>query len=415
MYRGLFLAVMAVVLAGPAVGENEGGITGAVAQAVEDGTIKLSFRYRFEFVDEDEFSNDAYANTLKSRLTFAPNFGDDWGVVLEFDDVRHIGSSKFNDTRNNNTNRPSVLDPEGTDLNQALVRYTGFDNVTLGLGRQRINRGNQRFIGGVGWRQNEQTYDSFLAAYGDEGAFQAFYSYVFQVNRIFGPDSGTPPEDLDSDIHLLDLKYKFSDALKLSGYGYYMDFDDADALSNLTVGFRADGQLPLREDLRFSYIGEYAYQEDEGDNPVSYDADYYLLQAGVGFSVLDFAAGYEVLGGNNEADAAFRTPLATLHKFQGWADRFAGVTGSGSLDSGIEDFYISASAKFLKGKFTIVYHDFEGETGGGSLGEEWDASASWKFGDHYGLLLKLASYDADEFPANEADVFKFWAQFTAAF
>jgi len=422
MFKRLLIVIVlagVAMLAGPASAEDDNGITGMVAKAIEDGTINLSFRYRFEFVDDDGFSEDAYANTLKSRLTFAPQLTEDWGVLVEFDDVRQLGADRsYNDTRNGRTNRPAVFDPEGTDLNQALVRYTGFENTALTLGRQRINRGTQRFIGGVGWRQNEQTYDSFSAGYASEGGFKAFYSYVFQVNRIFGPDSGSPPEDLDSDTHLLDASYKFNDLFNLSGYAYLVDLD-TDAFSNWTTGIRADGRTTVGDDVKLSYVAEYAYQEDYENNPVSYDADYYLLQGGVGFSVVDFAVGYEVLGSNNEAGSAFRTPLATLHKFQGWADRFAGVSGSGSYaglsGSGIEDFYISAAADFLSGRFTLVYHDFEAETGGGSWGEEWDASAAWKFGKHYGLLVKLASYDADDFPANEADVLKFWAQLTANF
>lgn len=418
MLKRLFLVLAgAVMSAGPVLAEDDNGITGMVAKAIEDGTIKLSFRYRFEFVDEDGFDDDAYANTLKSRLTFAPQLNEDWGVLVEFDDVRQLFADRsYNDTRNGRTNRPGVFDPEGTDLNQALVRYTGIDNTALIFGRQRINRGDQRYIGGVGWRQNEQTYDSVSAAYGEEGPFQAFYSYVFQVNRIFGPDSGTPAKDLDSNTHLLDARYSFSKALNLSGYTYLIDLD-TDAFSNWTTGIRVDGNAAVSDDLKLSYVAEYAYQEDYADNPVSYDASYYLLQGGVGFSIVDLAVGYEVLGSNSDAGSAFRTPLATLHKFQGWADRFVGVSSNGSYaaalgGSGIEDFYISAAANFLHGRFAIVYHDFEAETGGGSWGEEWDASAKWGLGDHYGLLLKLASYDADDFATDQT---KFWVQLTADF
>ena len=406
----LILAITAA-LVGSAVADDEKGLTGAVARAIEDGTVKVSFRYRFEFVDQDGISDDAYANTLRSRLTFAPQLNEDWGVLVEFDDIRQAWASKFNDTRNNNTDRPTVADPEGTDLNQALVRYTGFDNTVLAVGRERINLGDQRYIGAVGWRQNEQTFDSLSAAYGEEGPFKAFYSYVFHVERIFGPDNGTPAADLDSDSHLLNASYHFNDALNLSGYAYLIDLE-TDVFSNWTAGIRVDGKAPVSDDVELSYAAEYAYQEDYANNPTSYDADYYRLQAGVGFSIIDLAAGYEVLGGNNEVDAAFRTPLATLHKFQGWADIFAGVSSDGSLDSGIEDFSLSAAADLLKGRFMLVYHDFEGETGGGSLGEEWDASAAWSFGDHYGLLVKLASYDADDFAT---DTTKFWVQLTANF
>jgi hypothetical protein len=160
--------------------------TDSIAKAIEDGTIKLGFRYRYEFVDQDSFDDDAHANTLRTRLTFAPQVTDDWGFLLEFDDVRRIGSASFNDTRNGKTDRPTVADPKGTDLNQMAIRYAGWENATILLGRQRINRTNQRFIGGVGWRQNEQTYDSLSLGYQFNSKLNGYYAYVAQVNRIFG-------------------------------------------------------------------------------------------------------------------------------------------------------------------------------------------------------------------------------------
>ena len=111
-------------------------------------------------MDDDAFTKDAWANTLRSRLTVAPKPINGFGVLVEVDDVRDIGADNFNDTRNGVTDRPAVNDPEGTDLNQALLRYSGFPGTEVVIGRQRIERANQRFVGGVGWRQNEQTFDA---------------------------------------------------------------------------------------------------------------------------------------------------------------------------------------------------------------------------------------------------------------
>ena len=402
------LAAAAMAMSGIAHADN---ISDTIAKAIEDGTIKLSFRYRYEFVEEDLFLEDAHASTLKSRLSFAPNFGEDWHFLVEFDDVRHVGNDTFNDTRNGKTERPAVLDPEGSDLNQALVRYSGFENANIIFGRQRINRGTQRYIGGVGWRQNEQTYDSIAVGYGAEGPFKAFYSYVWNVNRIFGPERGTPARELDSNSHLLDAEYSFNKALNLGGYLYFIDLDDAASFSNATYGVRLDGAAPLAEDLKVNYVAEYAYQEDHGSNMSPYDADYYFLEGGLEWRQFGFNMGFEVLGGGDEPGGGFRTPLATLHKFQGWADRFVGRSAAGS-NEGIEDFYLGVSAKVLDGTFQVIYHDFNEENGSGNLGSEWNASANWAFADHYGVLIKFASYDADEF---SLDLTKFWIQLTASF
>jgi len=392
--------------------------TDSIAKAIEDGTIKLGFRYRYEFVDQDSFDDDAHANTLRTRLIFAPQITDDWGFLLNFDDVRRIGSAKFNDTRNGKTDRPLVADPKGTDLNQMAIKYTGWENATVVLGRQAMPRGNLRFVGGVEWRQNEQTYDSVSIAYDFNSKLSGYYAYIAQVNRIFGPDSlpagGNPAfrEDLDSSIHLLDAKYDFAPEAKLMGYAYFMDFDDADALSNLTLGARLTGDIALQEGLKLSYAGEFAYQEDHGDNPVSYDANYYLVEGGINWTGIGIKLSYEVLEGGNASGTAFRTPLATLHKWQGWADKFIGPSTTGTPASGIEDLYLTLTGKAFGAKFNLTYHDFDAEANSGDLGSEFDASASYAFLDHYSVLFKLASFDADDF---SDDTTKFWLMLTATF
>jgi hypothetical protein len=386
--------------------------TDSIAKAIEDGTIKLGFRYRYEFVDQDSFDDDAHANTLRTRLTFAPKVTDDWGFLLEFDDVRRIGSASFNDTRNGKTDRPTVADPKGTDLNQMAIRYAGWENATILLGRQRINRTNQRFIGGVGWRQNEQTYDSLSLGYQFNSKLNGYYAYVAQVNRIFGPDSGSPPEDLDTKIHLIDLDYTITKQAKVTGYAYLMDFEDADALSNYTLGVRLTGSLDIQQDLKLAYTGELAYQEDYADNPLSYDANYYLLEGALNWSSVGVKLGYEVLEGGDLPGEAFRTPLATLHKFQGWADKFIGPSTSGNPPNGIEDLYVTATAKAWGANFSVTYHDFSAEGNSNDLGSEFDAAASYAFLDHYSVLFKLASFDADDF---SDDTTKFWLMLTATF
>lgn len=386
-------------------------VTETIARAVEDGSVSLSFRYRYELVDDASFAKDANANTLKSRLTFAPSFSEEWNALVEFDDVRHVGSARFNDTRNGKTIYPTVLDPDGTDLNQAFVRYTGLKDGDITLGRQRILRGNQRFVGGVGWRQNEQTYDALSLNYEAEDSVQVFYAYVHQVNRIFGPERGTPARNFDSNSHLLDLKYRLSNAVRVSGYGYLLDLEEGAVFSNATYGVRVDGELASDTAPAFRYGAEYARQTDYGDNPVNYSADYYRLEIGADIETVSVDIGYEVLGGNATPGGGFRTPLATLHKFQGWSDRFGAGTAAG-LDDGIKDAFIGVSTNALRGKLTLVYHDFEADRGGADLGSEIDVSAAWKLGKNYGVLLKYATYDGS---ATTTDLDKFWLQLTASF
>jgi len=387
------------------------GFTDSLAKAFEDDLVGLSFRYRYEFVDEDDFAKDANASTLRTRLSIAPRLTN-WGFLVEIDNISFIGNDRFNSTRNGVTDRPIVADPKGTDLNQALIKYTGFEGTEIILGRQRINRINQRFIGGVSWRQNEQTYDSISIAHRFTDRFDAYYSYIAEVRRIYGPDSGAPAAELDSNVNLLDASYDFGSKAKLFGYAYLMDFDDEDALSNISLGARLTGTFQLQESLGLNYAGEFAYQEDYGDNPVAYNANYYLLEGSLDWTSISLKVGYEVLEGGNAPGKAFRTPLATLHIFQGRADELVVPGTFGAPADGVRDLYFIATVKALKGRFVLAYHDFGSDINSGALGTELDFEASWSFADHYSVLLSFATYDADTF---SFDSQKAWLMLTAAF
>ncbi len=384
-----------------------------VAKAVADGAISVDFRYRYEFADDGAFDEDAHASTLKSRLTFAPELNEDWRFLVEFDDVRHVGADSFSDTRNGKVLRPQIPDPEGTDLNQAYVAYSGFDDLEFLLGRQRITRGNQRFIGSRPWRQNEQSYDSLVMNYAPEGALSASYGYVFLVNTPFGPERGSPARDLETSIHLIDGQYVFNDQLTLVGHVYLMEFDDFSVLSNATIGFQALGAVDLWEAIRLHYRASYASQEDYGNNTVSFDTNFGHVE--VDFELLRWgvraAVGLEVLGAGDVAGGGFRTPLASVHPHLGHADRFTAATTFG-LNEGIRDSYLRVSGSVLGADVTATVHSFDADRGGRDWGSEFDLSASWHFLDRYGLLLKLASFDADSFAS---DLTRAWVQVSASF
>ena len=166
-----------------------------------EGSAALNFRYRYEYVDQDGFSKEAKASTLRSRLTFSSAVYSGTSFLLEFDDVSTVGSDDYNSTSNGNTGFPVVADPEGTQINQAYLKY-GAHGAAGTLGRQRILHGNQRFVGGVAWRQNEQTFEGLRATYDSGKGLSMDYAYIDTVNRIFGPDDGpAQPAELKGDNH----------------------------------------------------------------------------------------------------------------------------------------------------------------------------------------------------------------------
>ena len=383
--------------------------------AIKEGELDLVFRWRYEFVDQarvdatDPITSNANASTLLTRLAYETGKYKGFQFGINFDDSRPIIVDNFNDTRNGKTQYPVVADPKGTDLNTVYLAYSGLENANFVLGRQRIQRANQRFVGSVPWRQNEQTMDALTADIKIGDKTRLFYGYVDRVKRIFGPDDGSPAANFDGRTHLFDLEYDFMPWLKLFGYVYLMDLEgngDSSA-SNRTIGIKGSGNWRLNETLTLNYAAEFANQSDYDDNPNSYTEGYYRLDAGSSGSNWGAAAGLEVLGGGGAAGESFQTPLATLHIFQGRADKFLNP-----LPNGVEDFFISGNYKFRGVNMKLTYHDFSANVGSSSYGNELDFTATMPFAKHYTAFAGIAYYSADEFAT---DTTKIWLMFTANF
>ncbi len=396
-------AALATLILGTATAQAD--VSEAISEAVKASEVKLGFRYRYEGVDEDNALKNAQANTLRSRLTVKTGAFYDFVAIAEVDNVASIGKQRYNDASGTGDPGYSVVaDPEGTDLNQAVIKYVGFEQATLSAGRQRINHDNQRFLGGVGWRQNEQTYDAVRAEWTPLDAFKLDYSYLANVNRIFGPTG--PKSDLRSNSHALLGSYDFASLGKLTGYGYYFDFDNAAAASNLTYGLHYAVSTKLGEGVGVGFNAAYAQQKDAADNPLSYSADYYSVDGSVSFSGLTLLVGQELLGSDGGVKG-FQTPLATLHKFNGFADRFLGTPADG-----LQDTFVKLSGKYGKFVALVAYHEFKSDYGSRKLGKELDLMAKYTINKHWGVLAKYADYDAD---THSVDTEKLWLQITAGF
>ena len=155
------------------------------------------------------------------------------------------------------------------------------------------------------------------------------------------------------------------------------------------------------------YFAEYAKQNDAGNNPVDFSADY--INLGGTWSLdngLSLGLAYELLGGNASPGGSFRTPLATLHAFQGWADKFLATP-----DAGVADVFATVKYKAGKWNLTGVYHDFSSDVGSVNYGKELDLSAATKLTENYSILFKGAFFSGDE--GGFTDTNKFWIMFTA--
>lgn len=268
----------------------------------------------------------------------------------------------------------------GTEVNQLWAQYANTDHGKIKLGRQIYTLDDQRFIGHVGWRQNIQTFDALTGSYTGVDKLTVNGFYIDQVNRVVDTN-------VQMDAIGVNIAYAFGKGLKLTAFNYEIDDSDMAGFENETLGLRATGAFTF-SDQTFKYAVSIAEQENASGDSGYIAGDLSMTLAN---TPLFIGGGVEIL------DEGFRTPLATVHKFNGFADKFAGTSLSGGLTSGLEDFYLYASYKIPLGNgiaTKVIYHWFEPTTGGEG-GSELDFVASYKINKYFSLVGKYGDYAAN--------------------
>ncbi len=404
MWTGLL--VLATFMADTVMGEGEAQPE-SFLDALAGGTVNVDVRLRQEHA-EATGQDESDALTLRTRLGYTTAPYRSVSATIEFEDVSSLtGDDDYNQAGLNpeGAGRTVIADVEGTELNQAYLDATcPITGVKARAGRQRIILGNARFIGNVGWRQNEQTYDAVRLDTPELGGVKLTYAYVNSVRRIFGHDNGSEPEGaaanaatFDSDSHLVNVAFAPCDDLTATAYGYLLDFGPGAvgrANSSDTYGINCTLRHSFENGIKTGCSLEYARQSDNDGTTVGvdYDADYIMADGSVGIKTIGVGVGYEQLGSDNGSQ--FRTPLATGHKYNGWADVFLTAPADG-----LQDTYAYINMKCPKDimpTITIVYHDFQSDEGNTSYGEEIDVVATKKCSDHLTLIAKYAYYNADD-------------------
>lgn len=365
------------------------------AKALTEGKPIFDARYRYEYVDQDGLANDAHAHTVRTRLGYETGKFYDFSALLEFENITDIGGEHYNDTINGKTTYPTVADPEDTNINRLHISYSGVPDTNITLGRQLINLDNQRFVGAVGWRQNDQTFDAISVKNQSIKDTTLFYAYSNRVHRIFGTDSTVGAWD-DSHIHLINASYAGLPFGKITGYSYLLDIPDSRTLSSATYGARFEGKHPINADFTGLLNLEYAHQNDHADNPNNISFDYYSAEPGVTFGQWTLKALYESIEGNGTN--AMQFVLGTNHAFDGWVDKFLTTPANGLVDASAGVTYVAKSENaYLNGtKAIVAYHDFSAERGSADYGTEWNALLEQTFEKRYTLGIKLGHYNADD-------------------
>lgn len=360
---------------------------------LKEGKVLADIRVRYEQVDDD-VNDKAKGLTVRTRLGYETASMAGFIVLGEFTNTSTLGLDNYSPEK---AGYATIADPTGTDVNRISLRYVGFENTDLGLGRQRINLDNQRWVGNVGWRQKEQTFDALSVDYGALGGdLKISYDYMTRVNGI------TESFDHRASNHVANVAYSGWDVGTLVGYAYFLNNQTTEEKNN-TVGARFSGGIQSG-DLKWLYTAELARQKYDPDIGSSATADYLSLEGGLNVGVMQFKLGYEILGSDG-GDYGLQTPLATKHKFNGWADKFLGTP-----DGGLRDLYAGVFATLAGVKFGGYYHDFRADDGGNKYGRELDLVASKTFAKYYTVGAKYANYKADDF-SNDTQKFWLWFNF----
>lgn len=387
MKRALLLASLAL---------SEAAFADGINQIWQDSSLKWNFRYRIEQVQPDGPLEDALASTLRSRLTvntgkWALASNQSISALIEADHVAVIGGETYNNTVNGFSRYATIADPDGLDLNQAALLFKAGDSSQITLGRQRLNLGDQRFIGSVGWRQNEQTFDGIRLVQSFGSAVQLDLASLHNANRVFGPDG--PNADLHGRFNLAQANWTVKPEHVLQGYVYDFDFDSLVARSSSTHGFDYKGAAQ-----GFKWQLALANQQDAHQAPANYNVGYHRIELSYPISQVTIKGIVERLG--SDGRVAFQTPFATLHAFNGFADMFLTTPTNGLREQAVQ-----LAFPVLKAKATLSWHHFNSDYADIHYGNEVDASLAYELNSQWQILGKVAFYQADKY---QADTTKYW-------
>jgi hypothetical protein len=372
-------------------------------EAMTSSKASINLNLRYESVKQDNVLQDASALTLRTLLTYDTGNYKGFSAKVEMEDTRIVlgqGDYTVGPTGYNPGLYSVIADPEHTELDQGYIQYK-HNALSVKLGRQEITMDGQRFVGHVGWRQDRQTFDALSTKYAPSQNLTLQYIYITQRNRIFAQDA-----DLDAKDHLVNAAYKTAYGT-LTGYGYLLEADNDTDNALDTFGISFAGSINV-SDTNVLYLAEYASQNSDSVT-ADFNVNYVNFEAGTVIKGITAKVGYEVLGSDG-GNFGFSTPLATLHKFNGWSDQFLGTPSQGLVDT---SFTLAGQA--LGAGWKVVYHKFDADDASDTvddLGSEFNLSYVKKYAEHYTLGIKYAAYSAGDI---KVDADKIWLWLGAKF
>ena len=381
------------------------------SDALLHGNFKLDGRYRYEWVDQASRPQNAYAHTFRLRAGYETLAFNGFYAGIEGEITRDL-SARRSDGVINTPALPVIADPDSEIVNRAYVGWImpnslgttddGLGGTRVVLGRQRITYDNERWVGAGAFRQNDQTFDAVSAEARPLENVSVRYAYLDRINRILG---NNPGGHWASTSHLFGATTNLVPFGLTTAYVYLLDLAPVPRLSSATYGVRYDALYQPSDEWSFGLEAELAHQSDYANNPDNYTVTYSLLRPMVRWNdMTQVSVGWERLGGNGVD--ALQTPLATLHRHNGWADVFTTTPVNGLDDKHVRFMQDFPDAGFIVNpRLDLRYHDFHAARGGAHYGSEFDADLNMSVLSRATVGVRFAKYDAKSF---DADTTKLW-------
>jgi hypothetical protein len=377
------------------------------------GTLHFDSRVRYETVTHTgQQRADALTGRLRLGYETAPHAG--FTLLVEGEFTSALGGDRYDafPGPQGAAGRALVADPQNAELNRAQLTWRD-DRMSLGIGRQRIIRHNARFVGNVGWRQNEQTFDALQFELKPQAQLTVYYAYLHRALRVFGARAANPVQRAyDLNGHLLEAIWQPTASMRAAAFAYRLGvrnspLDAADTMGIWLRGKHTIGSGPTP--WQTSWHAEYAYQTANRWSTPAADFELHYLHLNAALQRLPWGTltvGHEWLAGNGTR--GFGTPLATLHAFNGFADAFLTTPADG-----LHDTYLTVSTPLSpKVVASLTGHRFRSGRSSRGFGREWDATIGWQIRPTTNLSAKVALYDGqpDAPGSASANITKLWLQ-----
>ena len=360
----------------------------AVPATAGDVTFGGQYRLRGEYLnntsdynDNADDSNDFW--TQRVRLTANAKATDDTSVKITIQDTRTFGQAGdstglYTDFSSNNT----------IDIHEAYVNVANIFGapVALRAGRQELNYGDQRLIGGFGWSNNGRAFDGFKAMYTNDAVDVDVFTTTITEDGV----------SINDDVSFSGVYATIKQLVPNNTVDLYLlnKNDNAD-YKLYTIGARLAGAMS-----GVDYTLEVPFQF--GEATATSDIDAWAAAVKVGYTLptamkirvgaeYDYATGEEVPA---TVDAeAFTNLYPTNHNHFGIGD-FTTKTNTWS-DISAWSLNVSADVNEQINLYAAYWNYTEVETAVGAsdeLGSEIDLIGKYKYSNNVGVEAGLSRF-----------------------